>query len=121
MHLEQLVDEKTRLALLGVIAALGPGDGLPNGMRRLDERTYPEIKAFKVLIRANESQHRGRPHCSVETDKGAVSVDIETGEIIAGDAGKWNTPIKRAVIQHQKGLRDLWTKMRPDDQRLPPA
>ena len=114
------VEDPLRASLLSAVAALGPGDDLPNGTRRLDERTYPEIKSFKVLIRANESQHRGRPHCCVQTDKGDVSVDIETGQIIAGDAGKWNTPIKRAVVQHREGLKALWEKMRPDDQRLPP-
>jgi len=107
--------------ILGSIAALGPGDDLSGGMRRLDERTYSEIDQLKVEIRANEGQHRGRPHCCVTTDKGAVSVDILTGEIIEGDAGKWNTPIKKVVKSHSNGLKKLWDEMRPDDQKLPQA
>lgn len=113
------LDTDLREAILRTITQLGPGDDLPNGMRRLDERTYPEITSFKVIIRANESKHPGRPHCCVETDKGSVSVDIETGEIIAGNAGKWNTPIKKAVTSHKAGLEKLWNEMRPDDQKLP--
>lgn len=108
-----------REEILSTVAALGPGDDLANGMRRLDERTYSEIDTFKVEIRANEGQHRGRPHCCVTTDKGAVSVDILTGEIIAGNAGKWNTPIRKAVKSHSAGLKKLWDEMRPDDQQLP--
>lgn len=113
------IEDTLKEDILNTISALGPGEDLPNDKRSSIERTYSAIKEFKVEIRANESQHRGRPHCCVTTDKGAVSVDIRTGEIIAGNAGRWNTSVSKAVVAHSNGLQELWDQMRPDDQRLP--
>ena len=104
--------------LLRTITQQGPGDNLPGGLRRLDEKQYPEIQNFKVEIWPNEGKHRGRPHCKVTTDKGAVTVDIETGEIIVGQAGKWEVAISKSVKAHKAGLHKMWDETRPDDQKL---
>ncbi len=102
-------------AFLHSMTAKGPDGSSPN---MLLEKQYPEIKLFKVSIWPNESQHRGRPHCAVRHDKGQVSVDIMTGEVIAGDPGRWASAIKHAVLQHSSELQELWNSTRPDDQKL---
>jgi hypothetical protein len=84
----------------------------------LAEKRYPEITSFKVEIWPNEGKHPGRPHCKVTTDKGAVSVDLGTGDIIAGNPDRWASAIKTAVMDHMVELQKLWDETRPDDQKL---
>lgn len=94
-------------------------DARTKRLQDLREARYKAIKDFDVQIFPDESQHRGRPHCSVDTrGHGRVSVDIMTGEILAGDAGRYNREISLAVTGEKRGLSDLWAKMRPDDQKL---
>ena len=106
---------------LTTITQQGPGADVQGGLRPLNEKTYPEIQQFKVEVLPNEGKHRGRPHCKVTTDKGAVSVDIETGDIIAGKADRWATAIGKAVKSHKAGLQKLWKESRPDDQKVDSA
>ncbi len=94
------------------------GPILEGGVSLLIEKTYPEIDQFKVEIFPNESQHRGRPHCRVTTDKGAVTIDFLTGEVLAGDAGHWTRTACKTVVQHKDGLLALWNATRPTDQKL---
>ena len=102
---------------MSTIDSIGPI--LLDGRSFLAERQYPEIHQFKVEVFPNVGQHGGRPHCKVTTDKGAVTVDLDTAQIIAGDAGHWNRTVERTAAAPTEGLLALWDEMRPDDQRLP--
>jgi hypothetical protein len=99
------------------IQSMGPT--LASGKQMLTERVYKEVDTFKIEVFPNEGQHRGRPHCKVTTDKGAVTVDAKTGEILAGNAGHWTATVCKVVLAHSDGICDLWEKMRPEDQKLP--
>ncbi len=110
------VVSELRDEILSEIQAIGPTDNM--GRSFLVEKQYKEIRQFKVEIFPNESTHRGRPHCKVTTDKGAVTVDISNGGIIAGTAGHWTRTIQKVVLSHSDGLKRLWDEMRPDDQKL---
>lgn len=113
------VPEKLRLELAEYISRIGVTDAA--GRSGLNEARFAAITDFKVVVRPNEGQHRGRPHCVVQMDRGApeVSVDILTGEILAGNPGPWRHTITKAILEHSAALKDFWDSLRPDDQRLP--
>jgi hypothetical protein len=93
--------ESLRLHVLHYIRMIGIVQ--EDGLSLLTEKTYPEIDAFKVEIFPNEGRHRGRAHCKVTTNDGSVSVDIESCEIIVGEAGRWARSIRKAVEEHRVG------------------
>lgn len=112
------VSKEIQESIRDSIRSIGPT--LTNGISLLAEKTYPEITEFKVEIFPNEGKHRGRPHCKVTTDKGAVTIDLHTIEIIVGSAGHWEGTIQKVLGQecHKNALLNLWNNTRPNDQRL---
>jgi hypothetical protein len=99
------------------IRAYGPMN--EGGVSFLIEKTYPEVDQFKIEVFPNEGKHRGRPHCRVTTDKGAITVDLASFEILAGDAGPWNHTVKKVIADNAVGLMKFCDTLRPDDQKLP--
>jgi hypothetical protein len=89
-----------------------------DGLMQMNEKRYPAITHFKVEIFPNESKHPGLPHCKVSADEKSANFQIEDGSKLCGDLGHRERAASKAVIEHKKGLLDLWYEMRPDDQKL---
>lgn len=93
------------------------GEILPNGQSFLKEVTVT-IDNFSAVIRPNESQHRGRPHCLIAMGEDSATFDIVTGELLAGTLKSWNRTAEKIVKKHSAELLETWDEMRPDDQKL---
>ena len=117
---KQMTDEaKVEGELLKSIAdsfrAYGPI--MENGMSMLNEVSI-QLERFKVVIRPNESQHRGRPHCLIELRGKSATFDINGGSLLAGDLKPWNRTAEKVIAENSVKLMALWDKTRPDDQKL---
>ena len=77
-----------------------------------------EIGRFKAVIRPNESQHRGRPHCLIEVNETSAVFDIVTGDRLAGTLKRWDRTAEKVVKKHSDELTEVWNRTRPDDQKL---
>lgn len=93
------------------------GEIQADGRSFLKEVTV-NIERFRVVIRTNESQHRGRPHCLIQMGEDSGTFDIVTGKLLAGDLKSWTRTAEKVVASHSSQLLDLWTATRPDDQKL---
>ena len=93
------------------------GEILPDGRSFLTEVTVT-IDNFRALIRPNESQHRGRPHCLIAMGEDSATFDIVTGERLAGSLKSWNRTAEKVVKTHSAELLETWNQTRPDDQKL---
>jgi hypothetical protein len=93
------------------------GEILENGLSFLKEVSVP-IDGFKAVIRPNESQHRGRPHCLIAMGEDSATFDILTGERLAGTLKSWNRTAEKVVKQNSAELLIVWNDTRPDDQKL---
>ena len=93
------------------------GEIQENGLSFLKEVTVA-LPQFKVVIRPNESQHRGRPHCLIAMGEKSAVFDIVTGELMAGTLKSWNRTAEKAVKLHSPELLEVWNDTRPDDQKL---
>lgn len=76
------------------------------------------LDGFRVVLRPNEGQHRGRPHCLVEANDNSATFDIVTGERLAGDLKKLNRTVEKVIKDHSAELLGRWDETRPDDQKL---
>ena len=103
--------------MLDTIRAIGRI--LEDGNSLLIEKRYLGIDDFKVFVYPNESKHRGRPHCEVKIDGKTATFDIETGDPLGENVGRWERTVRKVLLQHQEGLREFWHDTRPDDQKLP--
>jgi hypothetical protein len=65
------------------------GEIQENGLSYLKEVTV-SLPEFRVIIRTNESQHRGRPHCLIAMGENSATFDIQTGQRLAGNLKSWN-------------------------------
>ena len=88
-----------------------------DGRSLLTEVTV-EIGRFKAVIRPNESQHRGRPHCLIEVNEASATFDIMTGDRLAGSLKRWDRTAEKVVKKHSDELMKVWERTRPDDQKL---
>lgn len=95
------------------------GEIQENGLSYLKEVTV-SLPEFEVIIRTNESQHRGRPHCLIAMGENSPTFDIETGQLLAGTLKSWNRTAEKDVKRHSGTLLQVWNDTRPDDQKLPP-
>lgn len=102
-------------ALKQKFATYGPID--EQGRSFLIEVTV-ELRGFKAVIRPNESQHRGRPHCLIAVDEKSATFDIKTGKRLAGDLGRWNSTAQKVISEESERLMKAWDETRPDDQTL---
>jgi hypothetical protein len=93
------------------------GEILPDGRSFLKEVTVT-IDDFNAIIRPNESQHRGRPHCLIAMGEDSATFDILTGELLAGTLKSWNRTAEKIVKKHSAELLKTWNETRPDDQKL---
>ncbi len=76
-----------------------------------------DLGGIKAIIRTNENQHRGRPHCLLERNEKSASFDIKSGERLAGDLGHWNRTAEKVVLKFSNDLLCVWNDTRPDDQK----
>jgi hypothetical protein len=109
------VSDALRKSLYGQFQSLG--EIMPDGRSFLKEVTVT-IDRFNAIIRPNESQHRGRPHCLIVMGEDSATFDIDTGKLLAGTLKSWNRTAEKVVANHSAELREVWDKTRPDDQRL---
>lgn len=93
------------------------GPIMENGLSLLTE-VKVDLGRFKAIIRPNESKHRGRPHCLIECDEKSASIDIQSGERLAGDLGRWNRTAEKVVLEFSNALLCVWNDTRPDDQKF---
>jgi len=93
------------------------GEIQEDGRSLLAEVTV-EIGRFKAVIRPNESQHRGRPHCLIELNETSATFDIVTGDRLAGSLKRWDRTAEKVVKEHSDELMTVWNRTRPDDQKL---
>ncbi len=95
------------------------GEIQENGLALLKEVSV-SIGDFKAIIRTNESQHRGRPHCLIAMGESSAVFDIHTGALMAGTLKSWNRTAEKVVKENAALLLDVWNETRPDDQKLNP-
>lgn len=91
---------------------------IQEGGRSLLTEVTVEIGRFKAVIRPNESQHRGRPHCLIEINETSATFDIVTGNRLAGSLKRWDRTAEKVVKEHSDELIKVWNRTRPDDQKL---
>jgi hypothetical protein len=91
-----------------------------DGLSYLTEVTV-SLNNFRVVLRPNEGQHRGRPHCLIEMGEDSATFDIMTGELLAGTLKSWNRTAEKTILRHSAKLKEVWDQTRPDDQKLKTA
>jgi hypothetical protein len=95
------------------------GEIQENGMSLLKEVTV-SLDGFRVTIRPNESQHRGRPHCLIAMGEFSATFDIVTGALLAGSLKSWTRTAEKVVKRNSVDLLKVWNDTRPDDQKIAP-
>lgn len=94
-----------------------PREDIPSEIRNFINQTFEiyEIRALidkvdgiKFIVHSDEKNH-SIPHIHAEYGEYAVSIRIDTGEVLAGNLPKKNQKIAQQwVLEHQSELKGIW-------------